>query len=357
MKQGLVLWLAAGLLLTGCSGLPAPREMGDMALLRTMGVDARGEELEVTASAGRVEAGQQGEGEPAVTLSARRESLTAACLAMQGMSDRHIFFGHVDQLLLGESLADRGVQPVLDCFAQDAELSLGTRLWLVRGSEAGAAVASGGEEGADVRLATLQADGKQGDAPRSRTAGEVYTDLLELGSAYVPALGLTQEEALTGQGYGVLTAGGLAGYLEGDEARGLELLAGRLSRTAVSQSLGENQVSIQLSGGRVRCGLELREGELAGLWVECRVEGRLKEFRSPLSQEEQETLKTRLEAELRQDMEGALARLKEWRTDCTGLGGRAALLHPSQWRRVQGEWPQYFAKLPVRIAVQVTVER
>jgi len=54
---------------------------------------------------------QQGEGEPAVTLSARRESLTAACLAMQGMSSRHIFFGHVDQLLLGERLAGRGVQP------------------------------------------------------------------------------------------------------------------------------------------------------------------------------------------------------------------------------------------------------
>ena len=357
MKQGLTLWLAAGLLLTGCSGLPVPREMGDMALLRTIGVDARGAELEVTASAGRVEGGQQGEGEPAVGLSARRESLTAACLAMQGMSSRHIFFGHVDQLLLGERLAERGVQPVLDCFAQDAELSLGTRLWLIRGAEAGAAVASGGEEGADVRLATLQADGKQGDAPRSRTVGEVYTDLLELGSAYVPALGLTREEPLTGQGYGVLTAGGLAGYLEGDEAQGLELLAGRLSRVAVGQTLGDNQVSVQLSGGRARSGFELQDGELAGLWVECRAEGRLKEFSAPLSREEQETLKIRLEAELRQSVEAALARLQEWRTDCTGLGVRAALLHPSQWRRVQAEWPQRFAGLPVRVEVQVTVER
>ena len=328
-----------------------------MALLRTIGVDARGAELEVTASAGRVEGGQQGEGEPAVTLSARRESLTAACLAMQGMSSRHIFFGHVDQLLLGERLAERGVQPVLDCFAQDAELSLGTRLWLIRGAEAGAAVASGGEEGADVRLATLQADGKQGDAPRSRTVGEVYTDLLELGSAYVPALGLTREEPLTGQGYGVLTAGGLAGYLEGDEAQGLELLAGRLSRVAVGQTLGDNQVSVQLSGGRARSGFELQDGELAGLWVECRAEGRLKEFSAPLSREEQETLKIRLEAELRQSVEAALARLQEWRTDCTGLGVRAALLHPSQWRRVQAEWPQRFAGLPVRVEVQVTVER
>ena len=75
------------------------------------------------------------------------------------------------------------------------------------------------------------------------------------------------------------------------------------------------------------------------------------------TQEEQETLKIRLEAELRQSVEAALARLQEWRTDCTGLGVRAALLHPSQWRRVQAEWPQRFAGLPVRVEVQVTVER
>ena len=39
MKKHLVPLLAVCLLLSGCSGLPAAREMGDMALLRTMGVD------------------------------------------------------------------------------------------------------------------------------------------------------------------------------------------------------------------------------------------------------------------------------------------------------------------------------
>lgn len=347
------LWLAAAVLLTGCGCLPAPREMGDMSLLRTMGVDARGEELEVTASAGRAEAGQQGE--PAITLSARRESISAACLAMQGLSDRHIFFGHVDQLLLGEALAAQGVQSVLDCFAQDAGLSLGTRLWLVQGGEAGQAVASGGAEGADVRLATLQADGKQGEAPRSRTVGEVYTDLLELGSAYVPALTLTREGGLAGGGYGVLTAGGLAGFLEGEEARGLELLAGRLSAGIVTHRLGENQISVRLSNGGVRSGLEFQGGAPSGFWVECRVEARLKEFSSPLTRAEREALGTRLEEELRRSAVAALARLRAWQADCPGLGARGAILHPAGWQALQAQWPQRFAELPARVEVRVTL--
>ncbi len=52
MKGFLALVLAGGLLLTGCSGLPTSREMGDMALLRTMGVDAVAQGVEVTGSTG-----------------------------------------------------------------------------------------------------------------------------------------------------------------------------------------------------------------------------------------------------------------------------------------------------------------
>ena len=62
--------LCALLLLTGCSGLPAAREMGDMALLRTLGVDAAPVGVELTASTGPRARGLQGEGTPALTLSA-----------------------------------------------------------------------------------------------------------------------------------------------------------------------------------------------------------------------------------------------------------------------------------------------
>lgn len=100
--------LAGMLLLSGCSAtlLPYAREMGDMALLRTMGVDA-GEgdyQVEVTVSTGKRAYGLQGESQPSLVLSAQRESLSAACLAMQGLSDSYVFYGYVDQLLLGEGL-------------------------------------------------------------------------------------------------------------------------------------------------------------------------------------------------------------------------------------------------------------
>lgn len=66
MKGAALMILSACLLLTGCSGLPYPREMGDMALLRTMGVDWAQDALSVTVSTGPRARGLQGEGEPAL---------------------------------------------------------------------------------------------------------------------------------------------------------------------------------------------------------------------------------------------------------------------------------------------------
>ena len=212
MKKHLFPWLAACLLLAGCSGLPTAREMGDMALLRTLGVDPSPAGVAVTGSTGPRAKGLQGDGEPALTLSADRPSLSAACLAMQGQSDSFVFFGYVDQLLVGEELAKEGVRPVLDYFSRDAELGLGAQLWLVRGASARDALSAGGDEGIDTRLETIQNDSKMGIANLTRTAGEVYTDLLELGSAYVPALSPAGEggAVLAEQGYGVLKGDALA---------------------------------------------------------------------------------------------------------------------------------------------------
>ena len=144
MKKHFTSLLILCLLLTGCSGLPTAREMGDMALLRTLGVDPSPAGVAVTGSTGPRAKGLQGDGEPALTLSADRPSLSAACLAMQGQSDSFVFFGYVDQLLVGEELAKEGVRPVLDYFSRDAELGLGAQLWLVRGASARDALSAGG---------------------------------------------------------------------------------------------------------------------------------------------------------------------------------------------------------------------
>ena len=344
------------LLLSGCSGLPQAREMGDMALLRTMGVDASAAGVAVTGSTGPRARGLQAEGEPALVLAADRASLSAACLAMQGQSDSYVFFGYVDQLLVGEALAKEGVRPVLDYFARDRELGLGAQLWLVRGAEARQAVTSGGEEGLDRRLETLRHDGDMGIASVARTAGEVYTDLLEQGCAFVPALALSGGEGpLVQGGYGILRGEELAGFLEGEEARGLELLFGGPCGHVLDLALGDEGTAVRVLSARTKSSLELRGEDLIALKVDCKVEARLTEYRDPPGEGELERIGSLVEARERARIEGALERLRSWGTDCTGLGAEAAMARPAQWQALREDWPARFAQVPIEIQVEVRI--
>ena len=350
--------LCAGLFLTGCSGLPAAREMGDMALLRTMGMDAAPGGVALTASTGPRARGLQGTGEPALVLSAGGESLSAACLAMQGLSDSYVFFGYVDQLLLGEELARDGILPALDYVARDVELSLGAQMWLVRGATARAAVESGGEQGVESRLSTLQTDGKLGAAAITRTAGEIYNDLLERGTAFLPALALGEEgTALREQGYAVLDETGLLGYLDGEAARGLELLTGRAPAQILTMGQGEDQISARPLGVFLRPKLVLRSGEFAGLALDCRIDVELTEYRRMPKASELEALQQELAHRFLGQLEETLEQLQRWGADCAGLGPRAGGTHPNIWRQIEGAWPTIFAEMDLQTEVRVAIHQ
>lgn len=358
MKKHILAPLAACLLLTGCSQLPVAREMEDMALLRTVGIDHAPGGVAVTGSTGPRARGLQGEGEPALTLEADRETLGGACLAMRGQSDSYVFFGYVDQLLIGEELAKEGVRPVLDYFARDTELGLGAQIWLVRGASAREAVSAGGDAGVDSRLETLRHDSKMGLASHTRTAGELYTDMLELGSAFVPALVPAKDgtAVLAEQGYGVLNGDRLAGFLDGEAAKGLELLSGGPSADILEVRLPSQTASVKITSARTGSRLEFQGDTPSALRLTCKVEARLSEYGSRLTEEELNQLQEQLEAQERSKIEAALAQLKELHSDCAGLGAKAAIPRPAQWQSVQADWPDWFSRLPVDIKVQIKLD-
>ena len=209
----------------------------------------------------------------------------------------------------------------------------------------------------DSRLETLQTDSKMGIASLSRTAGEVYTDLLELGSAFVPALSPAGDGAaiLTEQGYAVLKGDTLAGFLEEEAAKGLELLAGRPSADVLEAELAGNQVSAKVTSACTKSRLEFRGDAPSLLRLSCKAEARLSEDGRPLSGGELEQLQKNLELQERARLEAALEQLRAMGTDCAGLGIKAAMAHPARWQAVQADWPEWFSRMPVEVTVQIKI--
>ena len=349
-------------LLTACgrASLPYAREMGDMALMRTMGIDMEGEQMAVTISTGRRAVGLKGDTEPPLIMSSTQSSISEACFVMQGMSDSYLFYGYVDQFILGETAVQAGIFPVLDYLARNVELGLGTKLWATKEMSARTAIQTGGEEGIEHKLSVLQTENEIGVAGLTPTAMEMFQAILEHGSAYLPVLELVQqgeEQRLIEAGYAVLKEDHLQGYLYGEQARGLELLEGRDVSDILQVQWGQKNAVVQITGASNAYAPKYENGELKELQLHCRIAAELLEFESPIQQEDVDQIQKIVEQEEQKRMELTLQRLQDWGTDCVTVGSQVEMAAPEGWVRIEQDWERIFQEIPVEVTVQVTISR
>lgn len=351
--------------LTGCSGrnwLPYAREMGDTALLRTMGLDG-GERVELTVSTG-----SRANGQEALVLSAFGASIPAAALAVQSLGDSYVYYGHVDQLLLGEEVAVRGVASVVDYLAREAELGLGVQVWAVRGGTAGQAIRAAGDHGVSERLAQLNTDGELGAANISRSAAELMTVLARGGSTYLPALELLSaregdggdggQQTLVPNGYAVLRQGKLVCWVDDDTARGIELMEGRAFGQVADLTVTDGtRVSLAVDEVRTDCRPVFRGEELTGLDVTCTLSARVAQTGRRLNENDLRQLQQHLERMEGERIVQALELGQYWDADYLGLERRVQMTCPNRKKVVREQWAGAFRSLDIRVEVNGSVER
>lgn len=345
-KWWILLCMPGFLILGGCGkGLPQAREMDNMALMRTLSVDQGETEgtVLVTASSSRRSRGVQGESEPPLILSAQRESIAGACRAMGAMSDSDVFFGHVDQLLLGEKLVRSGrISDALEHFSRESELGLGTRVWVIRENLAQKVLQSAKEQGAEPRLTALIQDSRQDLTGMECTAGKVFTRIMEGECPWIPALVLDEENgSLKERGYGILKDGILAFWAEGDAARGLALSQGYPGNELIELNGGV----AQLDSASLTCVPVMEDENLVGLALDLRLLGRVKLpgtlGRKGLEEGVQERAAGWIKA--------ALSLAQETKTDFMGLARMAGISEPEAWKDIAGQWTQVFPELDIQV--------
>lgn len=347
----LVLMIAQCLLLAGCTGLPTPREMGDMALVRTMGVDGKGTALTLTASTGERAGGSEGEKQPPLILSGQGGSLSAAAARLRQKSDSWVFSAYTDQVILGR---EADLLPVLSWFAHDSELSLGANVWLLGEGTAAAAVEQGGESGVEKRLAALKRDARLGAAPMSRTAGEIYSSLLDRGCTFLPVLKEAGE--LTPDGYALVKGGSVTAFLREEEARGLELLCEQPMAEVVEVSLPEGNISVRLTGGQLDCRPRFAGEELRKLELRSRVTARLSQWERAPTPAQREEIAARVEQQLHARLTAALNRLQKEGAECVGIGSRVAIAAPWHWAKLEHRWQEIFSTVDWELEVRVALD-
>lgn len=353
MKKQVLSVLLLMLLLTGCrrySGfLPYAREIEDMELIRTLGVDGAGETgVAITASGGTSQ-------EETEVVSGEAGTISAAVLELQGEGSSYLYFGHVTQLLLGEELARRGVMPSLDYVLRDVEMRLETALYVVRNGTAGQAIEAAADDGsATDRLEALADDAGLTANSMPRTVKDVLAELGRQGASFLPAV--LADGGLTAAGYGILKDGALVGWAEGDAALGVNLIFGKVDADVVEVQAPDGTAAALRVVGAAASVRPIWQGDtLAGLKVHCKVDANLAEGSA---MPDQATLDA-LEAALAQVEAGRMAQALELsRTlDADYLGLRQSAAFAVPWHKGVLLGSQSMKDLKLEVTAEAVIQR
>lgn len=360
--------LAALLLLSGCAErgpFGNHREIDQLVLVQTLGVDSDGGLLTLTAAT----ADQEG----TVVLKTPAVTLSRAMKEMQDYTEKkYLFYGHARQLLLGPSVLRDGLERCLEFVERDGELRMDTKLYAVRDGAAEDALAAAGSGDGSIgeALDSLEKDVALLNESHVFTCGETAEALAERGSVLVSALRLTEPEnildgedrqILLSAGYAIIADGVLAGWLDTDQAGGANLLMGLSEGDRIEAPDGQGGwFAAALTGSRAVFSPEYTGGELTALRILLELRCTLSELTQPLDLREKETVRA---------MEKGIADVEAWRVwsvlrvsqglgaDFCGLEKEVRRASPLRFDGMETPWREAFPTLPITAELSVRLER
>lgn len=370
MKKLLIILLSLSLcLLTACGGglLPKPQDITNVELMRTMALD-KGEKKDVLVTvSSAVKAGSEGsEPTPPVVIRQEGNTVYAACLSIQTKGDQYVSFGAVDQCLVSEAAAPKGLPGLLDVLERDYEMRMDTTLFLCEGEDAGKfleKMATKKTSAAD-RLSSMNRDYALESEGWPMTVRETLIDLGDNGSVLLPVIRLKaekEEPTIEAAGMTWLSHGEIRAHLRGEEARSAAILTGRAENGAVEVMLSED-CTAGLSLTSVHCRWKpVWEGEqMKALRCQVSVKADIAELTGAANPEEaavRQTLEDGLERTLEQQLSELLKKTQEAGEDIFHLRRTLMAQCPLKSGLVEEYWESWYANMNIPVEVSAEVER
>lgn len=374
MKQ----WMLIGMLLvllinTGCWDR---KEINDIGLVMATGLDLADNgkikatlQIAVPAPSSQAAGGASKETEKFLLISAVGKNGADIEQKLQQKMSRTLFFSHRSIILVGEALARKGLNDILDTFSRNPRNRLKTYMLVVKGKKAG-----------DMLHLEYPYELVPSEALKEmellRGEGTVVTlrDFLiaSASEGIYPTTGVLEPALYRGSGKkgedklfringtAVFKSGKLVDFLNNAETHQLLWFKNnkRTDKIAVDMPGGKGNVGFIITSSKYKINTDAKRNPLK-FHVDLKANGNLFENNSSLdvtAPSNLEIVKKALENRVKQDMEAFLRKIQtRYKTDIVGFGQQLQRDNPRKWRTVEKQWDRYFAASEISVSVNLTI--
>jgi spore germination protein KC len=383
-----LLCFVCGMLLAGCDKdvLPARGEIEEFEVMRVVGMDRSKEDpsnMEITyitessKQSGSGDAGSGGGPKEYGIMSSSGHTLFEAQRKLKSHSDRKMFLGYVDFILIGEEAAKEDFSKYFDFLTRDHELRFSPRVFIIKDGTAKdfmRQTTSVDKYVAD-RLDNVKADIENLSNFDEVTVNEVISMLDDNSSTgtVIPALkaveikdemiigGKLAEQDIETSGYAVLKDFKLVGFIDESISTGYNFLISKVKSCPVSVRDQTGQyVALEVINETTKVKTHFNGGTLEGVTYDTHIYVNIDEQHSKndiYTQEGIDHLDAALSDAIRSQMEQVLARSKEFGVDCTALGEHIRFNNPYKWERIKDRWKELYPNLKIDVRVSTDIRR
>jgi spore germination protein KC len=377
MKKFILLFLVLNIsFFTGCWDA---REINELGLVMAVGIDKEkgGELFTVTAqvakpSSAAGQGGKSGGGDQPVWVgSAQGKTIFEAVRNLAKFSSRRIMWAHNNIIIIGESLAEDDVTPVIDFFTMNPELRMKTWVAISHGDAKSYVTAKTGIENIPgISLAQLFL---YHELPAESTATDMVRFFRDFKSEstqpMVSTLNIQREEEAAAAGKQVELEGAaifkgtkLIGWTSPEETRGLAWVRNEMKNAIiVVQDVGDKnqKISVELDDTKVKVRAHV-DGEIPTIDLEIKAIGDISEidYVTGMNMDELKHLvEKEVEREIRREISLGLDKVqKELKSDVLGFGRAVHISDKDEWyKRIENVWENIYPIVPVNMVVTVEI--
>ncbi|MGM9521004.1 MAG: Ger(x)C family spore germination C-terminal domain-containing protein [Oscillospiraceae bacterium] len=366
-----LLMLLCILILPGCSGMSLfsnYREIEDLELIRTVGVDSRDEEVNVM-----ICTGVSAEGSAPRMYETKAGSFGVALSDLQKIPlGKEALLSHTENLLIGEEEARKGISEELDYVERFSEMRLDTSLFIVREGTARdlmKGVTGKSTSAADILMRLKESLPELG-AGFDYTCKDTAVSLAGNGTALVMAIKAEKDEKLfedrgdmkiVPAGLAVIEDGKLVDFLNEEETRGVLLLTSKFKADTIELQCGDSSVTLTADGAKTDITPEVGDdGRLKKLHVRIKVEANVVNVHGTDSIEDskyREKLQKDLSDVMKGSAEAAIARALEMDADFLDFTGTVWRAEPLKFDKSAGSFKELFENAEITVEGESILRR
>lgn len=383
MKKILIFAILLISVCCGCSAnplFPEKVKMDQLAMVQLLGVDsADGDKIKVTVlerDIEDVEMGQSAQGGSSEStansakdspghISAEAETLAKAQTQLQIKTQKDLFFGHMDYLIIGDLAATEGIYEYTSYIIRESVIPLNSLMYIAKG-EAGKLM-----ERADKMpyflpdyLNIFMNNKDISFQTSEKTIMDFFADSnSDQGISVVPLIEVTDEKNPQPvlNGYAVLKDYKKISYLEGDEAKGYNILHNQYNNEnlQIRDSEGEN-AALTVDYMSAQIIPEIKKGVLQKVYIHCKVKSNVAEDQGKDDFNKDEVV-AHAENEQKKIIEGyiksVLEASQESGCDVIELFKSVRIMDSNYYNSVRKNWEEIYKNVEFDISVNSKIQR